>query len=341
MPVSGDSPSLNPFVDFEELFDLYQLDKDQPLPPEMGACFVPRFEGAVGYREVVNVNPGLSVIIGDLFYSLDTSITHSDAPGIKFHYRLTGSGQIGFDGGGQFMVQQHTCGMLYHSELLLKQEHYLSGQHEQSITLICTPEYLYQQLGATVALLPDEVRRCLSGGRVAPIIHQAVPMRAGISSAAGSLISCEMRGDLRRMFVEAKAMELLALTIEAMVELQGSKVDPARMLPPADVERVSEARRVLEKSVTEQTTITELAVQVGMNESKLMQCFKLMYGETIFDFTQRLRMELARKLLETSDLSITTIALEVGYDYPSNFTTAFKRYFGVPPRVTKAGARHS
>jgi AraC-like DNA-binding protein len=48
-------------------------------------------------------------------------------------------------------------------------------------------------------------------------------------------------------------------------------------------------------------------------------------------------MARARTLLLETELSITQIALEVGYEYAGNFTTAFKRYFGVPPNVMRKG----
>jgi AraC-like DNA-binding protein len=49
-------------------------------------------------------------------------------------------------------------------------------------------------------------------------------------------------------------------------------------------------------------------------------------------------MEQAKKLLETTPLSVTQIALEVGYEYASNFTTAFRRHFGITPKSARDAA---
>ena len=70
-----------------------------------------------------------------------------------------------------------------------------------------------------------------------------------------------------------------------------------------------------------------------------MAGFKRLYGQTIFDYCQSRRMEHARHLLEHTELSITEISFDVGYEYPSNFTTAFKRHFGVTPKVARTGYR--
>jgi AraC-like DNA-binding protein len=44
------------------------------------------------------------------------------------------------------------------------------------------------------------------------------------------------------------------------------------------------------------------------------------------------RYELAREYLATSKLSIEEIAAMLGYSSPGNFTHAFKRWHGSPPR---------
>ncbi len=83
----------------------------------------------------------------------------------------------------------------------------------------------------------------------------------------------------------------------------------------------------------------DLARQVGVNEAKLMHAFKQVFGQTIFDYTQGLRMDEAKRLLETTEKSITEIAFDVGYEYSSNFTTAFKRRFFITPSVARDAFR--
>ena len=86
-------------------------------------------------------------------------------------------------------------------------------------------------------------------------------------------------------------------------------------------------------------TIGELARHIGLNEAKLMHDFKQLFGQTIFDFTQNLRMDEAKRLLETTERSITEVAFDVGYEYSSNFTTAFKRRFGITPSIARDAFR--
>ena len=145
------------------------------------------------------------------------------------------------------------------------------------------------------------------------------------------ILDTPFRGSLRRQYDEARALELLVLSLHACSEHERSPEDRLHGISARDVAMMQKARTVLEEQYDSPPTISALAREIGLNEAKLMQDFKQLFGQTIFDFTQNIRMDKAKKLLETSDKSITEIAFEVGYEYSSNFTTAFKRRFGVPP----------
>ncbi|MDE0284944.1 MAG: helix-turn-helix transcriptional regulator, partial [Gammaproteobacteria bacterium] len=58
---------------------------------------------------------------------------------------------------------------------------------------------------------------------------------------------------------------------------------------------------------------------------------------TVHNYLHRARMEKACDLLANSELTITQIAMSLGYEYSSNFTTAFRKHFGVTPRQVRTG----
>ncbi len=106
-----------------------------------------------------------------------------------------------------------------------------------------------------------------------------------------------------------------------------------------DCERIDTVREILDRDYLDPPSITQLARQVAVNDAKLMQLFKQQVGETIFNYTQRLKMEHAKHMLEDTEESITEIAFDVGYEYSSNFTTAFKRHFGITPKAARQAVR--
>lgn len=60
--------------------------------------------------------------------------------------------------------------------------------------------------------------------------------------------------------------------------------------------------------------------------------FKAIYGTSIAAHIREHRMEHAAQLLRSSDLSISDIALKVGYDSQSRFSSVFKEYYQMLPK---------
>ncbi|PKR53762.1 AraC family transcriptional regulator [Thalassospira marina] len=79
-------------------------------------------------------------------------------------------------------------------------------------------------------------------------------------------------------------------------------------------------------------TLLELAEHAGMSRSIFAQKFKEKVGESPIEYLTRWRMLLAGDRLENSTDPVSVIALSVGYETESSFSTAFKRVMGSSPR---------
>jgi transcriptional regulator GlxA family with amidase domain len=69
----------------------------------------------------------------------------------------------------------------------------------------------------------------------------------------------------------------------------------------------------------------------GIPERSLKRRFKMASGSTLIGFIQNLRIEEAKRLLETGRLSFEAISAEVGYENPAFFRRLFKRSTGLTP----------
>jgi len=65
----------------------------------------------------------------------------------------------------------------------------------------------------------------------------------------------------------------------------------------------------------------------------LKRGFKTIFGETIFDFSVRCRMQHALTLLRGQRTPVASVAAAVGYRHQTSFATAFRRHFGVRQRT--------
>jgi AraC-like DNA-binding protein len=78
-------------------------------------------------------------------------------------------------------------------------------------------------------------------------------------------------------------------------------------------------------------TVAELASKVGASRSLLAERFTRLLGEAPLTYLARWRLELASRLLQTTQKTMIHVALDVGYESEAAFNRAFKREFGLPP----------
>jgi AraC-like DNA-binding protein len=88
-------------------------------------------------------------------------------------------------------------------------------------------------------------------------------------------------------------------------------------------------------------TIAELAEEVGLSRSVLVERFTKYLGDPPMTYLTRWRLQIAARSLEQTARGVAEIAAEVGYESEPAFNRAFKRQFGQPPgryrSVVKAG----
>lgn len=78
-------------------------------------------------------------------------------------------------------------------------------------------------------------------------------------------------------------------------------------------------------------TLDMIADHVGMNPSALCRYFKRKTGKKLFDFVTELRVAFAAKLLINSNISISKIAYDCGYNNLSHFNRQFKTVTSTTP----------
>lgn len=92
-------------------------------------------------------------------------------------------------------------------------------------------------------------------------------------------------------------------------------------------------------------TIAELAKEVGLSRSALVERFTRYLDEPPIAYLIRWRLHLAARALAATSRGVAEIASDVGYESEAAFNRAFKREFGLPParyrREHRSGENHS
>jgi len=93
-------------------------------------------------------------------------------------------------------------------------------------------------------------------------------------------------------------------------------------------------RRVLEliaAALDARLTIERLAREVGLSPAHFARAFKETMGRAPHQYLLALRLERARRLLETTQATLSDIAQRTGFADQAHFTRLFKRVFGTTP----------
>lgn len=144
-----------------------------------------------------------------------------------------------------------------------------------------------------------------------------------------------------RLYLESKAIEALshALTTLAIQRTQGGKGEGRAVVPLSarDRQRIRDAHDLLVADIEHTPLLRDLARRVGLNDNKLKNGFRQIYGNSVYAYLQERRMAVAASLLRAGSHSVTEVSLAVGYANPAHFSKLFRRYHGMPPSALLRG----
>ena len=103
--------------------------------------------------------------------------------------------------------------------------------------------------------------------------------------------------------------------------------------------RVARAEAVAAQSLHLGFDVNHMARAAGYDRSYFSQLYKRIRGRSAKEFVAGLRVEEAKRLLRTTDLTIRDIAAQLGYSEPMVLTRVFKRYVGETPAKWREGKR--
>ena len=94
---------------------------------------------------------------------------------------------------------------------------------------------------------------------------------------------------------------------------------------------IARAQKLIERNVAKDWTVASLAEAVGMSRSGFATRFAEQVGRGPIGLITEHRMNLARQLLGSSDLTIDAIGARTGYRSAAGFYRRFRQYYGVSP----------
>jgi transcriptional regulator GlxA family with amidase domain len=96
-------------------------------------------------------------------------------------------------------------------------------------------------------------------------------------------------------------------------------------------ESIKQAQEFIETNLTDKISVEELASRFAIGKRHFERRFKTATKNTPVEYMQRVRMEAARKQLETSSKNINEVMYDVGYTDSKAFRNVFKKITGLSP----------
>jgi len=103
--------------------------------------------------------------------------------------------------------------------------------------------------------------------------------------------------------------------------------------------RVNTVVAYIEEHAAETVGVKKLASVVNMSPFHFARMFKGALGVPPHAYITNVRMERAKRLLESSNLSLREIATTVGYQTQAHFTGVFHKQVGTTPRTYRLSSR--
>ncbi|VFQ42618.1 AraC family transcriptional regulator [Desulfoluna butyratoxydans] len=164
-----------------------------------------------------------------------------------------------------------------------------------------------------------------------PHCFKTIPADPAMTVAASQLLHCPYKGVGKKMFYESRALDLIAMQLDASAPPSFGK--GAAPFTPKELDRIQKARTHLSRNLENPPTLAELAKTAGMNHTKLNRGFKEVYGTTVFGYLRRYRLNRSRTLIESGEMNLCEIAYATGFSSPSHFAKAFLNHFGIQPSL--------
>lgn len=280
-----------------------------------------------GYRRSIDICPGLNLLIDDYTLQEDLIVEVASSepePQLELSFSLLGNNYTEETRCGQnfFLAHWHSGERSFFK--------WFGGSRILKFDIHFDVWFFKNLIADEIEQLPPLMQRVMGIQGEVEYRHFTKTTPA-MQNLITQILNCPYQGITRRLYLESKALELIALRLE---QIKGNtSKNLTSKLQPDNIERIYYARDILIKNIENPPSLIELARMVGVNDCTLKKGFREVFGTTAFGYLYNYRLEKARHLLETRQAKVTDVVRMVGFKDRSYFASAFRKKFGVNPSI--------
>lgn len=155
-----------------------------------------------------------------------------------------------------------------------------------------------------------------------------------IQAVATAIFQLDAKYSLAHFFYKLKAEELIYLFLSELLKREQLTFYP---LNKEDIKQIYRVRDALVLQVDTPPALEQLAKDAGMSVSKLGRLFRQVFGESVYHYYQKIRMQQAAYLLREQHLSVAEVGYQLGFTNLSHFSRLFEKHIGVKPKKYSKG----
>ncbi|MEH1926475.1 AraC family transcriptional regulator [Nostoc sp.] len=211
---------------------------------------------------------------------------------------------------------------------------FLDSQTHLGIGFSMPPELLATFFPTGDGEIPPQLRFLAKGNEWQILLYPKTT--TAIQTVAQQIVNCPYHGMTKRLYLQGKVLELMALQLAPFLADQ-DEPQPQPRFRAGTVERIYQAREILLSRLENPPLLLELAQQVGVSDRTLQRGFQRLFDTTVFGYLTDKRMERAKRWLREGNRTVLDVAIMTGYSNPTHFSVAFKRKFGISPSQCRLG----
>jgi AraC-like DNA-binding protein len=177
-----------------------------------------------------------------------------------------------------------------------------------------------------------ECARDLPGHQVPALCSEAVPRKdIVVDSLARALLEANrVGGSFGQIYADCISMAIVARLLASASRVATSERSRGSKLAQW---RLKRAIDYVEARLDEPVSLADVASSAGLTRMHFAAQFRAATGLRPHEYLLRRRIERAQELLVATGMPLVDVALSVGFQTQSHFTSVFKRYAGQPPRA--------
>ena len=227
-------------------------------------------------------------------------------------------------------VKSGDSGFFYSPDMISSHED-MPETHIHKALILIKPSLFFPLLEEEGDCLPFKLNISPgSGTGVYEPYHDEGVLTPSMRVILQQLFACPYEGAVRRIFIEGKAMELIACKLDQIRPTRKNR-EKDSSVRSSDADRFHFAGELLLKNLSSPPDVMELARTIGVSRTKLYHGFNQLFGVSPMEYLRIKRIEKAKLMIKNKDLSMTQIAYTLGYSSSSHFAKAFRDFFGMPP----------